>query len=235
MNKLLFVSLFTVLPLCTGCICPLRSVGKPSPYDTVQPLRSLILPYGPPARFTGYGSLIVRFQGEKYSGSFDLVHSGEDLLNVVFYGPFGTPFGSITTAGDSGTVTVQDYRETLPLDRRLDTLRFPWGGGLTLKQLTDVLCGRMILAGAFSDEPPHVIVSHWFRKELLWERDTLSVSLLFSSNLKSLERTLITDKRESGRVYKIEFDNYADGFPHFISLKADDRNYFSINYRKMKR
>ena len=184
-----------------------------------------------PVAFKGSGSVLFVTNGEKQSGSFDERYKSVSSMAATFYSPMGTIIGSISAHGDSGVVMLPEHSFQLPLASPLDSLKLAWVSNITLGALITALCGKV----AHQFNPDSLVEKPQparHRREFTGENKTIGYAVISSNDLKKLKRIVVTvgTKVPSEKKISIVYESFFSGIARYITIKVDDRNYFSLRY-----
>ncbi|MBN1307692.1 MAG: hypothetical protein JXA18_07240 [Chitinispirillaceae bacterium] len=185
--------------------------------------------------FQGSGKVFLCFNGERQSGWFDVRYTRDRSFSATFYSPLGTIIGSITAHNDSAKMLIRGKEYAFSPEQTLDSLSFPWSGGLRLSDLTALLCGRLMPSLTFPLRPPDELHSKGVRKTAVWREKNSEISAIFSRSLKKLKRIVIKYHPDDGQAYVLSYGSFFDGKARYLSFHVDDGNYFSIHYERLEK
>ena len=181
------------------------------------------------------GDVRLAVEGDVHRGSVEMHCNGAGKFSVDFYARLGIPVGSIRLDSGRGTVVFDGETYTLAVTQTLDALPFAWGKDMTLDDFRHFLLGFLpdVCAAQLRREPDSSVegrktISVW------WKTDSFDVEVKLRKRERTAENAAVMYKKappyrmvtlkkiNGGRAYKIE-------------LRENDRNYFSINYSRIKR
>ena len=183
----------------------------------------------------GSGRVEYAVDNERQSGWYDVHYRRDSTFSASFYSSFGTIVGTVIAADDSGTVSFQGKTYSLSSGQTLDTFSFPLAGELRLEDLTSSLCGKITPSINIPRCPPDEIQTGINRIICKWKGPEKEISVLFSRTLRRLKRILVKCSPAKGRNYSIHYGSFFGGFARIITFKVDDRNYFSIQCKRLRK
>lgn len=223
------IRLLLVVLITTGCLPPAGRIpfSESGDYSTI-----VVSSDDPLISIRGYGEICYSEKGSKQTGSFDVDWVSPDTFNVHFYSPFGTMLGTASANADSGLITFDNKAHRVSLDQNLDPLFLLRGYGLQLRSLVTIMTGRVLPEVVLDRKPDSSYIQ---KKERIhcWNVDGKAVKYFFSKDLRRLNR-IVYNYSSTEKQYQIIFRSFRDGFSRYISVGADDRNYFSLKFEALR-
>jgi hypothetical protein len=230
-GKLFFSSIIPIGALfCSGCF---YFPGSTNRNDVALPHFSTLKSYFNTKEIVkGFGNIEISFDKEKYRGTFELINDVTHGCRVTFYSLFGGTFGTIIIKNDTGMVSFQGRNIRLSVDKPLDTLGFLWSQHLKMKDWMSLLSG--VIPMELFDRPfvPEACIKKGFSKILVYTFESDHIYLHFPLRLSKLKR-IILDYSANENPFFIANSNFMDNVPKDITIKADNRNYFKIEYENI--
>ncbi len=182
------------------------------------------------SKMAGAGELLLSVAGQRYSGDFDAKWEHTSGFSMVIYSPFGGIFASISSDSVTGKIAIQDKEYSVSMDQLVDTLPFAQGQKIDFRQFVCFISGQIVDLNCLTEKPDQIISKRKYQL-LSWETDSTITDARIRKKDSNLDYLQLRYKNSSA---VIRFSNFRNQIPRSISLKADDKNYFSINYQSMK-
>jgi hypothetical protein len=181
-----------------------------------------------------FGDIRLAVGGELHHGSVEVHRSGTGAFSADFYAAFGITVGSVRMEKGRGTVCIDNGTYTFSGAQTMDTLPAAWGQDLTMEDLTHVLLGEVpTVCSALLQQRPDSCVDGKKTIFALWKTDSIDIEASLKKRSREAERLVFTFKRRTPFRF-LTFRSFSGGRAHKIELRENDRNYFSIRYRKLK-
>jgi hypothetical protein len=183
--------------------------------------------------FTGFGKIRASSEGEKFFGTFEVQSRKDRSLKMVFYSPLGTFAGAISARNDSVVLRFGENEHVLAFSDTFSGAPLRWGNLLSAGELIQALCGRVMYLDSLLLTEPEEIIHSGFRNTYIWRTRRWKLSASFSGKSNRLRQVVLEKNGDGTTVFSIRFTSFSNGAARFISMKVDDRNYFSITYEQL--
>ena len=223
------VPLLVVVSLVLSCIHPTTKVKLS---ENSGPTGIVVTGKDSYSLIKGYGTITYSENGNRQTGSFDVNWQTGNTFSAHFYSPFGTVLGSVTTDGDSGVIRFNSREHHVGLQNPVD-LFFFCNTGLTMADVVTLLTGRIVGAAVMQKAPDSSFIQQKYHVQF-WKSEKTSVSYFFSKDFRHLKRIVYNYNFKKEDAYSILFQSFFEGFSRYITLKADDRNYFSLKFEHFR-
>jgi hypothetical protein len=224
----------------TCCIAALLALiiacSMPPPLlkDDVPAATALMAPGDSIRPLAAFGDVRMAIDGELHRGSVEVHRSGTGEFSADFYAAFGIIAGSIRMENSRGTVCLDDHTYTFADTQSMDTLPLAWGKDLTMDDLTHVLLGEVPPACAMLlRQKPDSCVDGKKTISAVWKTDSIDIEATLKKRSRSTEGVVFIFKRLTPYRF-LAFKSFSGGRAYKIELRENDRNYFSIRYKKLK-
>lgn len=180
----------------------------------------------------GYGTFTVAINGERHAGDFEVIRL-DSGSQISLYTTFGGHIGSVAATADSGVVTFKSRTVSLSAQQTLDTSGLPFGSLLTLGELVGCFNGKM----PFSDDDIDKLAAVTplkVKEELLISLATAHQNIFFhfATRTGRIKRSII-ERFTSTDSLRMSFQHFNRSVSQQITLKADEKNYFSLKFKKI--
>jgi hypothetical protein len=182
----------------------------------------------------GFGTISASSAGEKVTGSIDVLYSGRDSFNVVLYSPFGASVGSLVSREDSIVVDLGQQHQIVALTDTFTSGLLPWGGALHCNEVVRAVTGQIFYCDSLTKLTPEKIITTGFRTIYIWKVGGGTFKAAFSRWHGRLRYVEITTVHGNSGVYTMRFESFSSLRARFITIEADDRNYFSIEFERLR-
>jgi hypothetical protein len=183
---------------------------------------------------TAFGSITATSAGERISGSIEVRNTGENGVNMVLYSPLGTTVGTVSVRNDSLALDIGEEHRVTALSDPFSVELLPWGGSLPCGEVVRAICGGIIYCDSVANREPAEIIHSGFRTSYIWKTSGWRLSAVVSRWRHRL-REVIVEKRDAEKVlFSVRYASFSGTVARLIAMKADDRNYFSIDYELLR-
>lgn len=220
---------FPFLPLIIGCTPP-----PPPAMDAVPALCAPLSQSDDGREVRAAGRAVICIDGEKHSGSAEIVRHAQGRFRADFYAPFGFSAASVVSDGERATVEFDGRTYSVGLGQSMDSLPFSWGGALSMENFIALLAGRVPNGfSATTRRPPDTLLDAGRRAIIaVWKTDSVRISIWIRRRSGSCE-SIVLECTRAVSPWRITMSNFEEGRAHKIELNENENNYFSINYSKV--
>lgn len=183
-------------------------------------------------KIRGFGDISVAVDGKRYNGSID-VDWEQANFKASAYSPFGTLVASFSADSVDGIIFVDGKVRKFPLESEPDLSPFVLGEGICFKDFISIITGRIPTEYFTLQSEPDTVIYSKRNVILSWSSDRFETMALISKKDSKLVKFIV--KSTVGNGWELAFSNPAFELARTIELKINDRNYFSINYERLKR
>lgn len=177
------------------------------------------------------GAVEISIDGKYYSGSADVQSWGDTLFKIDVFSTFGTPVLNLKYNSMGASVSFQDSSFYIEKAACMGVLPFQWANLITIDQFIDLLQSNFEIVRAFLDVVPREVEEKRFFK-LVWEDSTISVQQIIHKRSGKIVSLII--KPDKSQNSEIRISEFSDNFARKYKFIDDNKNYFSINYEKIK-
>jgi len=174
--------------------------------------------------------LSIVFNGERHKAGADACRPDPDSFTFDVFTPWGERIASIVADTARAVVTAGNRVMETGLDESVATFagfsRFP----VTFRNLVRILSGTF---PRYCFDPASRVDSVWSQKRnttYRWRTDSSVTEMALDSRKGIL--VSVAHNRIGDSSYQTVFSRFSGSIPHRISLKADENNYFILQYDK---
>lgn len=177
------------------------------------------------------GAVEISIDGQYYSGSADVQSRGDTLFKIDVFSVFGTPVLNLKYNSKGASVSFQDSSFYIEKASCMGVLPFEWANLITIDQFIHLLQSDFEIVRTFLNSVPREIEEKRFFK-LVWEDSTVSVQQIIHKRSGKIVSLII--KPDKSQNSEIRISEFSDNFARKYRFIDDNKNYFSINYEKIK-
>jgi hypothetical protein len=177
------------------------------------------------------GAVEIAIQGQYYSGSADVQSWGDTLFTIDVFSVFGAPVLNLKYDVTGASVSFQDSSFFIEKSDCMEALPFEWAKLLKIDQFIHLLQSNFeILYTVLNSTPREVEEKRLYK--LIWEDSTVSVQqIIHKRSGKNVSLIIKPDKK---RESEVRISDFSGTFARKYKFIDDNKNYFSINYEKIK-
>ena len=183
----------------------------------------------------GTGTVTASTAGEKATGLIDMRYSGVQSFKAVLYSPLGATVGSLVSGDDSLELIIGKNRRVMAFSDSFAPDLLPWGRGLRCDEVIRALSGQILYCDSIGNRHPQKIIATGFRISYIWEIGPWRIIAVFSRMNKRLRYVELHKSTNGNDDYTIRFDSISASGARIIAMKADDRNYFSVEFERLRK
>ncbi len=182
----------------------------------------------------GFGTISAASAGEKVTGSIEVHYSGRNSFKIVLYSPFGALVGSLVSREDSIVVDFGRQHKVIAFADTFTSEILPWGVSLPGIEAVRAVTGQILYGDSLTNRTPEKIITTGFRTMYVWKMGEWTYNAAFSRRQGHLKYVEIKRDSENSEEYTIRFKSFTASRARFITMSADDRNYFSIEFERLR-
>ena len=201
--------------------------------DAAKTIPSLHL-YCSADQFTAFGKISASGNGEKVTGAIEVHYSGPNAFRIIFYSPLGATAGTVSGMNDSVIMDFGTHHRVVALSDPFPAELLPWGGKLSSGELIRTVGGEIPHCDSIVNLRPTEINGTFFRTSYIWKTAEWDFTATLSRYNHRLKQVFLEKKTAGNIVYRVHYASFSNGVARFISMKTDDRNYFSIEYENLR-
>ena len=209
---------------------------SPIPIRSFTPGRSfgeMFKKYSTPTAVKGFGRLSAAADGEKFNGNIEIRYNDSTDFRITVYTPLGSIGGTIHSFHDSVSINFGTYHRITAFSDTSALLPLLPGNSIPLGEIITLLTGKLLFVDSFHLDGGEEIFESASRNRYVFTTPQWTISVFFSLNGKRLKRILLKHSSGGKEKYTITYKSFSDDAARFVSVRADDGNYFIVTYEKI--
>jgi hypothetical protein len=200
-------------------------------FDNYDKLTDSLINFDSPAKVIGAGNIALNVQGEKFSGTINFQLIKNESFHADIYSILGTVVASIDGDTNRGVFNFNGKEYVFPVDSTMDSLPFNWSKHIIYREFVELLTANLSSLATIMKERPTSISNSGHISTTIWDLSDSLITLIVDRSGFKAKTLMVKNSREN---WLIVFSNFKKQIAQSILFKDDEKNYFSINYEKLK-